>query len=44
MAFFAAKLCEPESHGKHLRYTLFAAHHSEKHEGRWQECAICRAE
>ncbi|MDB5351819.1 MAG: hypothetical protein JWN86_3066 [Planctomycetota bacterium] len=30
-------------HRNHSRYTLCASHHEEGHEGRWQDCARCRA-
>ena len=29
-------------HRNHMRYSLCAYHHSEKHRGRWQKCAKCK--
>ncbi len=37
---FARNSC----HRNHRRYTLCGFHHTERHEGRWQDCAVCRDE
>ena len=31
-------------HRNHRRYTLCGFHHTEEHEGKWQECDICKNE